>query len=116
MELVFVISIATLVACGIYLMLRQKMLPVILGLMLISHAANLLILLMGRLRLNQPPILSEGQTQYTDPLSQAFILTAIVIGFSIFALLLILSLREAKETGSEEVNEIDDLLEKGKKA
>jgi len=113
MELVFIICIGTLVACGLYLMLRQKMLPVILGLMLISHAANLLILLMGRLRTHAPPILNESQAQYTDPLSQAFILTAIVIGFAVFALLLVVSLRGAQESGTDSVNEIEDLLEKG---
>ena len=108
MELVFIIAIGSLVSCGIFLMLRPQSFAVILGLMLLSHAANLMILLMGRLRLDLPPILTEGQSHFTDPLSQAFILTAIVIGFAVFALLLVVSFRNAQESKTDLADEIED--------
>ena len=104
MELVFILIISVLVGCGIYLMLRPTLFPVILGLMLLGHATNLLILLMGRLQLAAPPILEEGVTIYTDPLSQAFILTAIVIGFAMTAFLLVLAFRSAEEANTDQVD------------
>jgi multisubunit Na+/H+ antiporter MnhC subunit len=99
-----VLVIATLTGTGIYLILRPKIFSVILGFMLLGHATNLLILTMGRLKLDQPPILSEGVPPYTDPLAQAFILTAIVIGFAVSVFLLVLGYRTAEEAGSDNAN------------
>jgi len=101
MSLLFIISICFLVSVGIYLMLRPRVFSVILGLMLLGHAANLVILLMGRLQTNKPPILNVMAKTYTDPLSQAFILTAIVIGFAMMALLLIMAFRGAEEAETD---------------
>ena len=112
MELAFLICIFFLTAAGAYLMLRPRMFSVILGLSLLGHAANLLILLMGRLVLNQPPILSETAKVYTDPLSQAFILTAIVIGFAMTALMLVMAFRGGEEANSDQVDGGYDAISK----
>ncbi len=97
---IVVALIGGLVAAGVYLMLRRRAFTVALGLLLLGHAANLTLLVMGRLRLDRPPIL-DGRGGYTDPLVQAFILTAIVIGFGVTALLLVLVYRRARAKGDE---------------
>jgi len=108
MEAIFIVTISTLFGMGLYLLLRPKMFSVILGICFWGHGANLLILLMGRLRTDAPPILdpyTPGQS-YTDPLSQAFILTAIVIGFAMTVLLLVIAFRAGEETQTDHVDGI----------
>ena len=80
---------AALLASGVYLLLRARTFPVILGLTLISHAVNLFLFSMGRLALEAPPVIGEGRL-YADPLPQALVLTAIVIGFGVIAFTLVL--------------------------
>ena len=95
MSLVLAITLGILYAAGFYLILRRSMVKLVIGIILLSHATNLLLFLMGRLVPGQPPLIAEGVKQltgsYADPLPQALILTAIVIGFGlqIFAIVLI---------------------------
>jgi multicomponent K+:H+ antiporter subunit C len=91
-ELLVAGAIGLLTACGIYLMLRGSSFPVVLGLMLLSYAVNLFIVAAGRLTVGLPPIVAAGAPGYADPLPQALVLTAIVIGLAttVFAIVVVL--------------------------
>ena len=108
MEALIALVIAVLVGCGVYLLLRARTFPVILGLTLLSYAVNLFIFVMGRLKPNASTVINQslgGQgAQYADPLPQALVLTAIVIGFAMTAFLLVLSLRARAELGNDHVD------------
>ncbi|HLR78329.1 MAG TPA: Na+/H+ antiporter subunit C [Burkholderiaceae bacterium] len=92
MELILSLGIGTLVGSGIWLILRPRTFQVIMGLSLISYAVNLFIFGMGRITPGAPPVLFDGVSQVTDPLPQALVLTAIVIGFATTALFLVVLL------------------------
>jgi multicomponent K+:H+ antiporter subunit C len=77
---------------------------VILGLSLLSYAANLLVFVSGGLVAGSWPIYSETRTEYPDPLPQALVLTAIVIGFAMTAFVLVLALRARFELGTDHVD------------
>ena len=104
MEGLFAIIIGLLVACGVYLVLRARSFPVVLGLTLLSYAVNLFLFAMGRLSINHPAVISEDAAGYADPLPQALVLTAIVIGFGMTAFTVILALRVQGDTGSDHVD------------
>lgn len=91
MEALIALAIGTLIACGVYLLLRARTYPVILGIMLIGYGVNLFLVAMGRVG-GAPPILVDGTSTYTDPLPQALVLTAIVIGFGMAAFIVVLAL------------------------
>ena len=93
MALLMAAAIGLLVGAGVYLMLRPRTFSVILGLTLLSYGVNLFLLASGRLNGGAPPVLVEGTATYVDPLPQALILTAIVIGFGMTAFLVVLALR-----------------------
>ena len=82
MELLVAGAIGLLTACGVYLMLRGRTFPLVLGLSLLSYGANLFVFSMGRLTVGVPPIVGDGAPGYADPLPQALVLTAIVIGLA----------------------------------
>lgn len=103
MEFLIASAIGTLTTCGIYLMLRARTFPVILGLSLLSYAVNLFLFISGRIRLNAAPIISEG-SQYTDPLPQALVLTAIVISFGMTAVLVIMALGAYLTAGHDRID------------
>lgn len=103
MELLLASGIGVVTASGIYLLLRGRTFPVILGLCLLGYAVNLFIFSMGRLKINAAPIL-VNTTQSTDPLPQALVLTAIVIGFATTAFVVQLALRSRHESGSDHVD------------
>ena len=103
MELLIAIAIGTLTACGLYLMLRARTFPVILGLSLLSYAVNLFIFISGRIKLNAAPIIADGG-QYTDPLPQALVLTAIVISFGMTAVLVIMALGSYLTAGHDRID------------
>lgn len=108
MELALASLIGTLVAGGVYLLLRARSFDVILGLTLLSYAVNLLIFSMGRLVVGKPPLLREGLAptlaNHVDPLPQALVLTAIVISFAMTAVLLVVAVRSRAESGSDHVD------------
>jgi multicomponent K+:H+ antiporter subunit C len=104
MELLLASSVGLLVGVGIFLILRARTFPVILGLTFLSHGVNLFLFAMGRLVIGAAPIIQEGVITYTDPLPQALVLTAIVISFGMTALLVVLALRGFLETASDRVD------------
>jgi multicomponent K+:H+ antiporter subunit C len=108
MELVLALGIGVLAAAGVWLLLRPRTYQVIIGLTLISYAVNLFIFSMGRLRTGVPPVLAStgpgDPTQYTDPVPQALVLTAIVISFATTALFLMVLLASRGVTGSDHVD------------
>lgn len=104
MEMLLSIMIGVMTACGIYLMLRARTFPVVLGLTLLSYAVNVFLFAMGRLTIGQPPVIRDGISQYTDPLPQALVLTAIVISFGMTAFVIVLALKARAELGNDHVD------------
>lgn len=102
MESLVASGIGVLTGAGVYLLLRRRTLPVIVGVTLLSYGVNLFLFAMGRLTLDRPPILTEGAAGYTDPLPQALVLTAIVISFGMTALVVVLALRGYLDTGTDD--------------
>jgi multicomponent K+:H+ antiporter subunit C len=96
--------VGLLFACGVYLVLRQRTFSVVLGLTLMAYGTNLFLLGMGRVGAGSPPIVRDGVTDYADPLPQALVLTAIVIGFGMTAFLVVLAIRGRIETGTDHVD------------
>jgi multicomponent K+:H+ antiporter subunit C len=96
--------IGLLTACGAYLMLRGRTFPLVLGLTLLSYAVNLFVLAMGRLAIGAPPIVADGASGYADPLPQALVLTAIVIGLATMAFSISLALVLFATTGTDHVD------------
>ncbi len=92
MEALIATAIGALTASGLYLMLRQRTFPLILGLTLISYAVNLFLFASGRLVTGLPAIIAKDAPGYTDPLPQALVLTAIVISFGMTAVIVLMSL------------------------
>jgi multicomponent K+:H+ antiporter subunit C len=104
MEFLFASALAVVTGCGVFLILRGRTFSVVLGLSLLGYAANLFIFAMGRLATGAPPVIVEGAVTYADPLPQALVLTAIVIGFGMTGFILELALRTRHETGSDHVD------------
>lgn len=103
MEILVAIFIGWMVACGVYLVLRARTFPVVMGLTLITYAVNLLLFASGGISDNSAPVLT-ATGPYTDPLPQALVLTAIVIGFAMTAFVVVLSLRALGELGDDHVD------------
>lgn len=104
MEALVAVALGVLTACGVYLILRPTTFSVILGLSLLSYAVNVLIFFGARLKSTEPPLTIQGLSDQTDPLPQALVLTAIVIGFGMTAYLVALALRSKAESGSDHVD------------
>ncbi len=104
MEILVTLSIGTLVAGGVYLLLRPRTFSTILGLSLLSYAANLFIFASSYLRTGLAPITSIKDQGFPDPLPQALVLTAIVISFGMTGFVVVLSLRAHADTGSDHVD------------
>jgi multicomponent Na+:H+ antiporter subunit C len=113
MILLLALLIGCLYASGFYLMLRRSLFKLILGLVLLSHGANLLIFTAGGLTRAQPPIVPVDQSApppvSADPLPQALILTAIVIGFSVLAFALVLFHRAYQTLGSDDPDSLREV-------
>ena len=92
MEFLVASAIGVLTSGGIYLMLRLRTFPVILGISLLTYAVNVFLFTTGHLTIGAPPILQDGVSQYTDPLPQALVLTAIVISFGMTAVVVMIGL------------------------
>ena len=97
------VTVAVLVACGVYLVLRGRTFPVAIGLSLLSYAVNLFLFATGRLVSGAPPIAGSGGPT-ADPLPQALVLTAIVISFGMTAFVITLALRAQGELDSDQVD------------
>ena len=104
MEALLSVVIGVLVACGVYLILRARTFPLVLGLTLISYGVNVFLFAAGRLVVDSAPLVLPGITVHPDPLPQALVLTAIVIGFGMTAYTIVLAL---KANGELETDHVD---------
>lgn len=108
METVYALAIGVLTASGVWLLLRPRTFQVIIGLSLLSYAVNLFIFAMGRLTVGRSPIIdsptSMDPARYPDPVPQALVLTAIVIGFATTALFLVVLLVSRGLGGTDHVD------------
>ena len=107
MEIVLAAAIGILGGSGVYLLLRPRTFQVIMGLTLISYAVNMFIFSMGRLKVDSEPVLVPGLAatlaNTADPMPQALVLTAIVIGFAMTALFLVVMLASRGLSGTDHV-------------
>ena len=112
MELIIAVAIGVLAGSGVWLVLRPRTFQVIMGLSLLSYAVNLFIFSMGSLSINDEPVIVPGLPltldYYTDPLPQALVLTAIVIGFAMTALFLVVLMAARGMFGNDHVDGYDD--------
>ena len=108
MEIVISIAIGVLGGSGVWLLLRPRTFQVLLGLALLSYGVNLFIFAMGSLSIRAEPIIVPGRPadllNYTDPMPQALVLTAIVIGFASTALFLVVLLALRGLSGGDHVD------------
>lgn len=110
MEILFALLVGVLFAAGTWLMTRRSTLRLAVGLGLLGHAANLLVFTAGGPLRRNPPLIPEGADRppppFADPLPQALILTAIVIGFGVLAFVLVLVHRTYRETGTDDLERL----------
>jgi multicomponent K+:H+ antiporter subunit C len=108
MELILALAIGVLGGSGVWLLMRPRTFQLIIGLSLLSYAVNLFIFSMGRFPVGAPPVLEPGTSGdpalFADPLPQALVLTAIVIGFATTALFLVVMLAARGLTGGDHVD------------
>lgn len=103
MEFLLATGIGLVTAAGIWLLLRGRSFPVVLGLSLLGYAVNVFIFTMGRLWTSAAPIVDRGP-DVADPLPQALVLTAIVIGFATTGFVIELALRSRHDNDSDHVD------------
>jgi multicomponent Na+:H+ antiporter subunit C len=117
MNLVYAAAIAAMMGCGLYLLLSRHLMQILLGVMPLSAAVNLSIFIAGRIGTDVPPVIVSGQQVLgetaANPLPQALILTAIVIGFSLVALLASLALQTYRTIGTLDGRDLADAEELG---
>jgi multicomponent Na+:H+ antiporter subunit C len=110
METLFVALIGLFFTAAVYLMLSKFTIRILLGIVLLGNGVNLLLFTAGRLTREIPPIIPAGSDtlaiEAANPLPQALILTAIVISFSFFAFLLVLTYRAFEELGTDSTDEM----------
>ena len=108
MEVVISLAIGVMAGSGVWLVLRPRTFQVLIGLSLLAYAINLFIFSVGSLALDKEPIVRVGieatLENYTDPLPQSLVLTAIVIGFATTALFLVVMLALRGLTDSDHVD------------
>ncbi len=97
---------ASLFACGAWLLMQRRLSRIIIGIGLLGHGANMLLITAGG-KGGRAPLIGPGDGPYSDPLPQALGLTAVVITFAVTALLLALGFRSWQITGDDRVE--DDL-------
>ena len=110
MEPVLAVVVGGLYAAGFYLMLRRSIVKLIIGLALLGNAANLLIFTSGGLTRARAPLVADGELRpespFADPLPQALILTAIVIGFGVLAFTMVLAYRAYQTVGTDDLDKM----------
>ncbi len=105
MEFLVASAIGLLTSAGIYLVLRRRTFPVIMGLSFLTYAVNVFLFSTGRLAINAPPILNKYKdVPYTDPLPQALVLTAIVISFGMTAVIVMIALSSYLSTQDDRID------------
>lgn len=107
MTLVILITLWITLIAAIYLLLSRHALRIVIGLMLLGNAVNFIILLSGRISSNVPAVVPVGETLLenpANPLPQALILTAIVIGFALTCFSVVLMIKLIRRLGTDDVN------------
>ncbi len=108
MEFLVASAIGIMTAGGLYLVLRLRTFPVIIGMSLLTYAVNVFLFASGRLTIGASPILRDGMTAYTDPLPQALVLTAIVISFGMTAVIVMIALGAYLGSNDDHVDDQPD--------
>jgi multicomponent Na+:H+ antiporter subunit C len=107
MALLFAISIGALFAGGAYMLMRRSFVKLVIGLVLLGHAANLLIFMSARPIAGRAPLVEKGNESlvgpFSDPLPAALILTAIVISFGIVSYTIVLIKRTYQDLGTDDL-------------
>lgn len=110
-EILLALFIGLLFGCGLYCLLRRSIVKLVFGLILLSQGANLLVFTAGGLLAGSPPLVPEGAVvpdgPIADPLPQAMVLTAIVIGFGLVAFFVSLVHRAHEAVGADDINAFD---------
>ena len=110
MTLILAILVGILYSAGIYMILRRSLVKVIIGLIFLGYAANLLIFTIGRITKGVPAFVPDDGgllvEPFADPLPQALILTAIVIGFGVQAFAIVLFKRAYKIIGTDDLDKM----------
>ncbi len=110
MQISLIVLIAIIFGAGFYLLMRRSFLKVILGLMLLGHAANLLVFTSAGIERGPAPLVQAGMaappTGSADPIPQALVLTAIVISFGVAAFALVLFRRAYDDLDSDDMDQL----------
>jgi multicomponent Na+:H+ antiporter subunit C len=109
MEILLAILVGVLYAAGVYMLLRRSVLKFIIGIIFLSNATNLLVFLAAGIVPGEPVFVkSEGDeiSRFADPLPQALVLTAVVIGLGVVVYLLAVKYRLFKETGTDDLDQL----------
>ena len=110
MIVLWTVVIGVLFATGLYMVLRRSVVKIIIGIGVLGHAANLLIFTAAGMTREVPPLIASDATAllppYADPVPQALVLTAIVIGFGITAFALVLFKRAYQDVGADDVDQL----------
>lgn len=110
MSVILAVVIGSLYAAGLYMMMRRSIVKLIVGVVLLGYATNLLIFTVARVSREGPPLIPSDATTieggFADPVPQALILTAIVIGFAIQAFALVLVKRVYQAVGSDDLDDM----------
>lgn len=110
MEITLAIVIGVLFATGVYMLMRRSLFKLVIGIALLGHAVNLLLFTVGGVTRGKSPIIAKGATTLADgaanPVSQALILTAIVIGFGVLAFALALVREVVRTSGTGDVHDL----------
>lgn len=104
MTVLLVVVAGVLWACGTYLVLGRQLSRIVIGIGLLGHGVNVLIVLAGGDG-GTPAFVGGDPERFSDPLPQAFVLTAIVITFGVIAFLLTLAYRSWLVTSDDEVED-----------
>lgn len=110
MEILLAILIGVLYAAAMYMMMSRSIVKLIIGLALLGHASNLLIFSVSRLVRGRPPLIARGAetavAPFADPLPQALILTAIVIGLGAIAFAIVLVRSVYQQVGTDDIDQL----------
>lgn len=109
MEILLAILVGLLYAAGVYMLLRRSIVKFIIGIILLSNATNLLVFLSAGLIPGNPAFTGNGivdHAKLADPLPQALVLTAIVIGFGIVVYTIALKYKFFEVTGTDDLDQL----------
>jgi multicomponent Na+:H+ antiporter subunit C len=110
MTALLALVVGVLFGCGLYLLLQRSLGQLLVGLVLLGNAVNLAVFVAGRLVYGMPPLIASGQTtapvDSADPLPQALVLTAIVIGFALLSFAAALFWRTHEEVADDDPDQL----------